>query len=524
MARPLRTATFFVLIFAAIIAFIFSVKSASAATTYYISKSLGSDSNSGTSKAAPWAHLPGMPSCTGKCASYSPSPGDQFLLYGGDTWGASDLGVNWQWRGTSSAPIYIGVDQTWYNSTACGSSWCRPIFNCQNTTCSRNSLVAQVFSINGSYVTLDNIEFTGWRENSSGSAPLVGTIFDHTIVEHCYFHGWSRDSGANDNGSNAAFSTNISNGESQVLGATFHDNVVDGSDTSQDMMNGVIHADSVYNNVIRYVVSGLLGEITDAHSNLIENAVVSYAGDHCNQAFMFSALTGNIQYAYNNVIRNPGSCKGGSTLWVATTLGTGSCSTCVGYIYNNVIYGVSSAFGAISVGYHPPSTGAANTGTYYVYNNTIDVNSGADGTCMGNGESSPRSVTHYANNLCIAAPKGICNAIGTTCINDGTNLSQTEAQVNSAGYTSSGTYPYSPTVNGPTVGAGTNFTGLCSGAGAALCSDTTYPEYNSTNHTVALRAVLARPGSGAWDIGAVQFSGSQPQAPQPPTNLRGTPQ
>jgi hypothetical protein len=521
MASVLRATILIVLVFT--ITVFFTTKCTFGETTHYISKSLGSDSNNGTGKSTPWAHLPGMPSCSGNCAAYSPLAGDQFILYGGDTWGASDLGVNWQWGGTSGNPVYVGVDQTWFNSGVCGSSWCRPIFNCQNTTCSSNTSLAQVFSINGSYVTVDNIEVTGWQENSSGSAPLIATIFDHTIVENCYFHGWSHGAGSNDNGSNAAFSSNISNGEAGVVGATFHDNVVDGSDTSEDMMNGVIHADVVYNNVIRYVVSGLLGEITDAHSNLIEQAVVSYAGDHCNQAFMFSALTGTVQYAYNNVIRNPGSCNGGSTLWVATTLGTGSCSNCVGYIYNNVIYGVASAFGAITVGYHPPPTGAANTGTYYVYNNVVDVGGGTDGTCMGNGEASPRSVTYYSNNQCIAAPTAICNGTGTTCTNNGTNLSQTEAQANSAAYTSSQTYAYSPTAaNSPTVGAATNYTNLCSGAGAALCSDTTYPEYNSTNHTVVLRTVNARPGSGAWDIGAYQFSSSQAKAPAAPTNLQYT--
>src|ERR1700734_663668 len=30
---------------------------------YYISKATGSDSNSGTTEASPWAHMPGMPSC-----------------------------------------------------------------------------------------------------------------------------------------------------------------------------------------------------------------------------------------------------------------------------------------------------------------------------------------------------------------------------------------------------------------------------------------------------------------------------
>src|SRR5579885_2327833 len=52
--------------------------SAFAQHTYYISKATGSDSNTATqaqSKSTPWAHLPGMPSCTSNCASYRPQGG-----------------------------------------------------------------------------------------------------------------------------------------------------------------------------------------------------------------------------------------------------------------------------------------------------------------------------------------------------------------------------------------------------------------------------------------------------------------
>src|SRR5271157_5604122 len=71
--------------------------------TYYVSKSLGSDSNTAAqaqSKSTPWQHLPGMEGCTTGCTNnspknYSPQPGDNFILYGGDQWGNSDLGEVW---------------------------------------------------------------------------------------------------------------------------------------------------------------------------------------------------------------------------------------------------------------------------------------------------------------------------------------------------------------------------------------------------------------------------------------------
>lgn len=132
-------------LFLILVSFIFTDSLIAQAATYYISKSLGSDSYTSTqaqSKSTPWAHLPGMPSATGNASAHTPSAGDSFILYGGDTWTASDLGINWTnytgsaancvlpyGSGATSSCIYVGVDKTWYKSSTCGSSWCRPIFN-----------------------------------------------------------------------------------------------------------------------------------------------------------------------------------------------------------------------------------------------------------------------------------------------------------------------------------------------------------------------------------------------------------
>ena len=55
---------------------------AAAATTHYVAAN-GSDSNNGTSTSTPWLHAPGMPSCSGSCASYTPQAGDRFIFRGG---------------------------------------------------------------------------------------------------------------------------------------------------------------------------------------------------------------------------------------------------------------------------------------------------------------------------------------------------------------------------------------------------------------------------------------------------------
>jgi hypothetical protein len=118
---------------------------AAGASTHYIAAN-GSDSNNGTSKTTPWLHAPGMPNCSGSCASYKPAPGDSIIFRGGDTWhfGNSALspytGGTWDmysWWGNnstcvslaaSSGCIYYGVDQTWFS----GGSWVRPILDGDN--------------------------------------------------------------------------------------------------------------------------------------------------------------------------------------------------------------------------------------------------------------------------------------------------------------------------------------------------------------------------------------------------------
>ena len=60
---------------------------------YYISAA-GSDANNGTSKSTPWAHVKGMPNCSGVCASTTPVAGTGFILRGGDTWHFGNSGLN----------------------------------------------------------------------------------------------------------------------------------------------------------------------------------------------------------------------------------------------------------------------------------------------------------------------------------------------------------------------------------------------------------------------------------------------
>jgi hypothetical protein len=491
---------------AILIALMLSVQSAFAAHTYYISKSLGADSNSSAqsqSKTTPWAHLPGMSSCTSNCASYSPSAGDQFILYGGDTWTNTDLGVNWQWSGSSGSSIYIGVDQTWHS----GSSWTRPIFNCETTSCG-NTQFGNVIWIAGDYVIFDNIEMTGYQQSGGGN--MVGVYGNNNTVENFYIHGWSRTAGSGGVNSFALNNNASGGGGNNTL---FTGNVIDGSDSpNKDFMGGILHGVTVSNNVIRYVYNGMNGGFHDVHGNLVEYNYISTSGDHCNMVFIQGPSSGTTTYVYNNIIRHSG-CGGGSTLWL---LGNANCSSCVTYAYNNVIYDTAGDFDPVDmpIGNHPGNP----TGTFYLYNNTLEAG-GAD--AMGNGETPPRATVSYSNNHFINV-NSPCLATGVTCTNSGTNVTQTAGQAATAGYTSSQTYAYSPTSSSsPTVGAGSNLTSLCSGNLVTLCSDTTYATYDSVKHVVVLRQAVPRPASGAWDVGAYQLSLST-TAPNPPTGLTAT--
>lgn len=485
---------------------------ASAATTHYISKSTGSDSNSGTAKTSAWAHLPGMPSCTANCASYTPGAGDQFILMGGDTWGTSDLKISWSWNGTSGSRIYIGVDQTWF----AGSSWTRPKFDCQNTDCSSDNILW----IPGNYTTFDNIELTGY-EQSGGGNKLVWVYGNFDEIENLYIHGWSRTSTISNS---YAITNDTSGGFGQ--GTSVHDNVIDGSDSpNKDFMGGILHGDKVYNNVIRYVYNGMLGTFTDIHGNLVENNFESPTGDHCNGIFEFGPNTGNAIFMYGNIVRHT-STNSCVNFWVKG-LGNPNAST-VAYVFNNVLYDLNAG-NVLNIGDHP----AGNYGTFYVFNNTVQCGSDSN-TCdwPSNWNGGPFYTGHFVNNHWIANSQYYC-PVGSTC-NYTPQLVQSVSQANNAGFAGAQAYAFSPTSAGsPTVGQGTNLQAYCTAlgtlnaaAGTACQSDTTFATYDTVNHRVVMRTVHSR--GSTWDIGAYQFAQGQqspppnpPALPSPPTNLRG---
>jgi len=474
---------------------------------YYISVSQGIDTNNGTSESTPWAHAPGMPGCTGNCASASRAAGTGYIFRGGDTWGPSNLGVQLNWSGTSSAPIYVGVDQTWFS----GSSWSRPIFNCQQTQCTT--------SIGGSYVTLDNVEITGFKMTStSGNPAVIQTSGNYVGVENVYIHNFTTTN--NSTHSNAIANQCCGNGS---VGVYIRNNVIDGSDSTQTFMGGILHGSTVANNVIRYVYNGMNGVFDTVYGNMIEHNYTSLDGDHCNMMFIQGPDNNSNLFVYNNLIQHT-TCSGGVTLW----LGGLSCSAYNGYAFNNVIHDTQNG----NVINPPGEVGGCSTlRTWDIFNNTVECgpDSGPSANCSadgGEGGEPDNAVLHFINDHWITSASPIDYSVVQYTTT--TDLAQTLAAANAQGYNDTAeTFAFSPASSGSsTVGAGTNEQSLCttisginSAAGVACQNSTGYAcAYNTTNHTVSCPAVqlVARPTTGAWDIGAYQSATSL----VPPTNVQ----
>ena len=495
------------------------------AGTYYISKSIGSDSNTPTqahSKITPWAHLPGMHSCTSNCASYTPAAGDLFILMGCDIWANADLPVGWDWSGTSANPIYIGVDKTWFNTTNCPSSWNRPVFDGQGNAMGVSSGHGNSFFIasldnSTSFVTLDNIEM----KRMGGSGATYVEAFNpatNWVLSNLYLHAWNM---ATDNCITVQF---------QALNL-FTNGVIDGSDstgaaaghscygfysTPPDITNSVIH--DLVNPIVGRAGGGSNGTVVTWSGNNLYNATDSFQGaNHCN---IMEIVGGGTYYVHDNVMHDL-KCGGGESLMLGNSGETS-------YVWNNLIYNLGT-------GQSPSFPQTANQGAIpglFFYNNTV-VKSDSQGCFNYSGQSGATFGTIVVlNNHCIntGAVYDAGATVTTLVITSNVLQTPTAADSNSPAkfdqYSSSQSYVYSPVVaTNSTVGAGTNLSSTATGNLAGLKNDTGYACTQLTINGVVQavcpkRVSNARSASGAWDVGAYQFSGSQVQGPQAPANLQ----
>ncbi len=535
---------------------------------YYIAAN-GSDSNDGLSEAAghPWAHAPGMPNCTGSCASNSPTGGYGYIFRGGDAWhfGNSSatpyVGGQWVWPtggSSQSSPVYIGVDLSWYS----GSSWSRPVLNGDNPLTPNPGVILDfvascTYQVPGGndfvnvvtgqftsqyYTIFDYFEFTGMCQNDTGQPSghdeyLSGYNNSATTanwLERLYLHGWTHTNYDGNAPSNA--NVTIYGVGSQVA---YRFDVVDGSDSDPGAPLTFSAGSAAYDvaySVFRYTAEMIGGNCHLFHDNLVEHWAAEV---HPNVFECVGEPANSVGAYYNNVFRH--ICTDNDPH------GTGFCSVNPGvvgiwpepptttkdYWFNNIMYDETS------VEYFNIGQNSVAQGPLVIFNNTMEYASPPIFGCAASGLSFP--VT-FANNHYISdsTPYSSTCAGQTTPGAPTTDRIMSHAAATTAGYTAGETYAYSPTSGtSPTVGTGTNENAsngaFCSALSTAAASDSSLSDaasacqndtryackYNSSDHTVSCptRTANARPAS-AWDVGAYQYSSTQAAAPNPPSNLQ----
>jgi hypothetical protein len=178
-------------------------------------------------------------------------------------------------------------------------------------------------------------------------------------IENMYFHGWSHGP--------VSTSANIYAidypGSCSLRGTLFHNNVVDGSGTTKDSMNGIYaYFEQVYNKYFRYVVSAVLAHVNYVHDNVVEYPIYSYAGDHANGIFNSGLIV------VPPFIRHTTGCAGCVNIWYNGY--TGANSSLVAYGFNNVMYDLNSS-NFVDIASIP----AGSYGNYYLFNNTTECGS-----------------------------------------------------------------------------------------------------------------------------------------------------
>jgi hypothetical protein len=542
---------------------------------YFIAAN-GADTNSGTTESSPWLHAPGMPNCKSNCAAVTPAAGNGFIFRGGDTWhfgittdsannpasGGEWAMYNWgggtcNYEGTTSGCIYWGVDKTWFS----GSGWARPILNGDNPT--STSLVAscayQVGSnnnamglYNGEY--FDNFELTGFcsSRNPASSGPSqdiwigyggTGSIFETNL----YIHGWTATTSAGT--SNNVQPCTLLGGSTQSTAQQFLIGIViDGSDSNPGACAwGLFPMFShMKDSIIRYTTQGVGQNCHDIHDNIFEYIYNPDVPTHGNILECNGDANGSTPNVfYNNTMRhiNPNFFSSGQVGWWFCP------NTTPEYWFNNLVYDTGgNGDGNLWAYAGPPIYSCSNTGGQYMFNNTlVDALQPCNNSTDSNGGL---YLTVYNEHL-INTPFAAGGAHDCAGHNDASNIVMTDSTSSSQGYTSSSaainsgyvnctnesTAPCSPTAaNNSTVGAGANHMAYCNAlagftselaisadaANACKYGTTDGCSYNLSNHTMSCPAQtpVARPTIAAWDAGAYQFSGSQAQAPQPPTGLQ----
>lgn len=471
------------------------------AATFYVDFAGGADTNSGVAKASPWKHIPGMAGCTGGCASTVLAGGDTVIFKGGTTWTGS---FPWDVQGGQSSAVTYTTDHSWFS----GSAYSQPVFNGQKAdmaggmiTSSASYMVINDFSVincgnqpasvseqqclvftNTNNVTISNSTFQtfDWisvyfRFTSPGSYnnfTFTGNDFSHTSNAI-----WIASAQSNTTVHSVTISGNTFH--------DYHDNMVGGTHGNGLHYYGVPSSDStqyldgmVYCNNRSYGDFTSNGPYTGGNTGGGMTAFFFFespvSGVVCNNDFSFNPTQNNM---FNSLIMLAGNGN-------AHKMSLG--------IYNNSLVNVGTS--AMSAAINVQSLAAGDS--VIIKNNIM---------------SSMQYCMYFQDAQSAAAVTSDYNLLNCSSgENDYVNSLKSYSQWQSLGFDTHSVLGKDPSwvaapgnehlnAGSPAIGSGVNLFGL---GISALNVDADG---------------IARPGSGAWDMGA--FGGGSATGPNPPSGL-----
>lgn len=449
------------------------------ATTYYISKASGNNSNNGLTKLLAWSDDPYSPAFTG---TYVHSAGDVFIFEAGNTWPSSEFPIIDADSGASaSVPDQRMVDPTWFS----GGSFSPPIFDNQLADVASYSGHAML-KFTGSFQTVNGIIFTNAAYNSlhfDTSGINIGAG-QYVVVTNCAF-GNIINNVTPLTGSDAF--TWIQGSTSGSVGTKTTHCYFTCLPSTAYVGLAVNYCDTFEYNTVEYIPNAFIGICTVCQNNtirFIQHSEDTSVHENCLEIFI---PPGN-SYIRNNIVTN----NAAGELMDISALDITSNDVATVYVYNNLI---ANNFGTLTPamqfdGSAPNSGHYGYRGNGIAWNNTIqdaEPSGQSQGYIRVVGRTGSQFATIIAqNNHFITEGSGLVQAdagfLGT--ITENHELVENNSTANAAGYTQANSWM--PTaLNSPTVGIGS-----------------TAP---SSIFTSSLNGVVR---GFLWDIGAYQIAGS----------------
>lgn len=546
-------------------------------TTYYVDYVGGNDSNNGTSTSTPWKHTPGNPTyknCTLQ-------PGDKVIFKGGVAYrdqvnvgmnGPVVVNVNASGSGDADNQRII------YDGNSAGT------FGTGKAIVDGQSTALKGFSINGrSYITINNfIIRDGWTNLANDSAiNLVGDTGDfgnssHYItvsyndMSHAGIYApsprWCNEIGQNCYDRSGRCVQNYGGNYWKIHHNTFTD-----CGTAGTNFSNVNHLE-VYNNTYTGTMTwpwgigygGTNKTWTDIkfHDNIMYDTNVYYipiGNGHTNWFYNFIPYgsTGNtisnFQY-YNNTVYNTSNTRpnSGCNFQYYELNDTNTWDGL--YIFNNVFFNPEGATAAniinrdevhqqavyknvyiLNNSFHSNNTSESSFFNYFTFScnaasqfniyvrNNIAYQVASGGVILQFPQVTYLSDTVLFSNNNYNCTNPSCFLVRSNCGTPAyTNWSTWKTiKVGSGDYfdSSGSTFGQNPYFKSVTPGSFdlhlTSNSTSCIGKGADLTS------YCATIPALCYdKDGKQRPSVGNWDIGAYEFTGTNPGAPNPPTNLK----